>query len=256
MARRSVLVVGDSFCDVNAGPLPHLPQWGRNVISPQAIAAHPGGAALNVASNLARLGVPVTLFTGIGRDAFGDMLRSHCKSLGVRLIEATPSDANQPTGVCMVLSGQHDRAFCSHFGISDHFDASELLANDGRLLREIDPPLAHVHCAGFFSCAALRKTLAALLRRVKQLPGGVTSSLDTNNDASGAWGSVDGLWGTLIPLVDIFTPNELEACAVAVRTQASNVAVHPQTLFNICSNSPQSPLRACQATIYTARCIG
>jgi sugar/nucleoside kinase (ribokinase family) len=206
---RSVLVVGDSFCDVNAGPLPHLPQWGRNVVSPEAIVAHPGGAALNVASNLARLGIPVALYTGIGNDAFGDMLRRHCASLGVRLIEATPTDRSQPTGVCMVLSGREDRAFCSHFGVSDYFDAAELIAADAEVLREIVPPLGHVHCAGFFSCALLRKSLPSLLACCKRL--GVTTSLDTNNDASGQWGRVDGLWDTLVPQVDLFTPNELEA---------------------------------------------
>ena len=60
-----------------------------------------------------------------------------------------------------VLSGPDDRAFCSHFGVSDAFDASALVADGAALLRRLGP--CHVHCAGYFSCAALRKTLPRLL---------------------------------------------------------------------------------------------
>ena len=208
--RRTVLVVGDSFCDVLAGPLASLPKWGVNVVSPSPILAQPGGAALNVACGLARLRGNTTLFSGIGRDAFGDLLRAHLSQVGVQLIEAG-GDTSQPTGVCMVLSGPDDRAFCSHFGVSDTFDAASLLEDNARVLRALD--VAHVHCAGFYSCGALRKTLPALLRTCKKL--GATTSLDTNNDASGQWGAVDGLFSEILPLVDLFMPNHLEACAIA-----------------------------------------
>jgi sugar/nucleoside kinase (ribokinase family) len=196
MDARTILVVGDAFCDVNAGPLTTLPRWGTNTVSPEPILAHPGGAALNVASWLQRLrGGNVALFTGIGRDAFGDLLRLHLSSFGVRLLEAA-SDSTAPTGVCMVLSGPEDRAFCSHFGVADTFDASELVAHDAQALRRLSPRLGHVHCAGFYSCGALRKTLPALLHAARCL--GATTSLDTNNDASGQWGEVDGLWEELL----------------------------------------------------------
>ncbi|EOD17291.1 hypothetical protein EMIHUDRAFT_244145 [Emiliania huxleyi CCMP1516] len=189
--RRTILVVGDSFCDVNAGPLPRLPEWGRNVVSPERILAQPGGAALNVACNLQRLRGDTALYSGIGRDAFGDLLRVHLDSLGLTLAwdVAADSDEDAPTGVCMVLSGPDDRAFCSHFGVSDAFDASALVADGAALLRRLGP--CHVHCAGYFSCAALRKTLPRLLLAAREV--GATTSLDTNNDASGQWGAVDGL---------------------------------------------------------------
>ena len=71
---------------------------------------------------------------------------------------------------------------------------------DGAALRALAP--RHIHCAGFYSCGALRKTLPALLASAKAL--GATISLDTNNDASGLWGEVDGLWATLLPMLDLF----------------------------------------------------
>ena len=45
--------------------------------------AHPGGSPANVALGLARLGVPVSLRTRLGRDAFGHMITSHLEASGV-----------------------------------------------------------------------------------------------------------------------------------------------------------------------------
>ena len=220
--RRSILVIGDAFCDVNAGPLASLPQWGTNTISPEAIAVHAGGAALNVASGLQQLRGDTHLFTGLGQDGFGELLRRHCSSLGMDVIEAVDRSTPLPTGVCIVLSGRKDRAFCSHFGVADAFDAALLLEHDGAALRRLQPPLGHVHVAGYYSCGALRKTLPSLLTLVRAL--GATTSLDTNHDATGAWGEVDGLWERILPLVDIFMPNELEAMAIA-RSPTVDVAL-------------------------------
>lgn len=45
--------------------------------------ALPGGSPANVALGLARLGVPVTLTTRLGRDEFGEMVASHLEASGV-----------------------------------------------------------------------------------------------------------------------------------------------------------------------------
>ena len=184
-----ILVVGDAFVDVCAGPLPSLPTWGSNTISPMPIVALPGGSAINVASWLHRLRGKTKVYTGIGQDEFGHVLRRHCAGLGLPLLEAPipASAASAPTGVCINLAGSGDRSFCSHFGIADEFDTSALSET---VLRSHG--LKHVHVAGFFSCGALRKSLPSFLLRASAL--GLTTSLDTNNDASGRWGAVEGLW--------------------------------------------------------------
>jgi fructokinase len=51
----------------------------------RTLAAHPGGSPANVALGLARLGVPVTLKTRLGRDAFGEMILAHLEASGVRV---------------------------------------------------------------------------------------------------------------------------------------------------------------------------
>ena len=55
----------------------------------RTFAAHPGGSPANVALGLARLGVPVTLTTRLGRDAFGHMITSHLEASGV-IVDAGP----------------------------------------------------------------------------------------------------------------------------------------------------------------------
>src|SRR5918912_4246077 len=49
----------------------------------RTLAAHPGGSPANVALGLGRLGVPVTLATRLGRDAFGEMIIGHLEASGV-----------------------------------------------------------------------------------------------------------------------------------------------------------------------------
>src|SRR3712207_1212782 len=48
-------------------------------------AAHPGGSPANVALGLARLGVPVTLRTRLGKDSFGEMITAHLETNGVQV---------------------------------------------------------------------------------------------------------------------------------------------------------------------------
>ncbi len=55
----------------------------------RTLAAHPGGSPANVALGLARLGVPVTLKTRLGRDAFGEMISAHLEASGV-LVDGGP----------------------------------------------------------------------------------------------------------------------------------------------------------------------
>jgi len=54
--------------------------------------AHPGGSPANVALGLARLGIPVTLVTRLGQDAFGEMISTHLETSGVR-VDPGPDEA-------------------------------------------------------------------------------------------------------------------------------------------------------------------
>lgn len=76
MIQRRVVVVGDALID--------------ELRDDNGVREFVGGAALNVAVGLTRLGVPATLLAMIGDDAAGTHIRSYLADYGVELV-ATPS---------------------------------------------------------------------------------------------------------------------------------------------------------------------
>ncbi len=107
-----VIVLGDAFVDILAGPLASLPRWGADVDCP-SISQLPGGSALNVAVHLGKLcdGNATCSFHGlVGDDDFASILRKRIAAAGV--IDCMETTANGVgTGVCLVLSGKGERAF-------------------------------------------------------------------------------------------------------------------------------------------------
>lgn len=75
-----VVVVGGANVDVKARTIQTaVPGTSNPGVSAQA----PGGVARNVAENLARLGVPVSLVSVVGRDGLGDWLLRETEAAGV-----------------------------------------------------------------------------------------------------------------------------------------------------------------------------
>jgi sugar/nucleoside kinase (ribokinase family) len=107
-----VIILGDAFVDILAGPLASLPRWGADVECP-AISQLPGGSALNVAVHLGTLcdGNANCSFHGlVGDDDFANILRKRITA--AKVTDCIETSANGVgTGVCLVLSGSGERAF-------------------------------------------------------------------------------------------------------------------------------------------------
>ena len=71
----------------------------------RTLAAHPGGSPANVALGLARLGVPVTLKTRLGRDAFGEMISAHLEASGVRVDGGSKGGASTSLAIATLAAG-------------------------------------------------------------------------------------------------------------------------------------------------------
>lgn len=72
--------------------------------------AHPGGSPANVALGLARLGRPVQLWTRLGRDAYGDLIREHLQRSGVTV----PADSTDESPTSSAIATLDDRGRASY----------------------------------------------------------------------------------------------------------------------------------------------
>ncbi len=211
-------IVGDAFVDVVVGGVVRLPEWGADALTEEPIQFTPGGSATNTTLQLAALlqllpqpaaDPQLVLHTALGQDFFGSFMRSKiAQAVGgndrlLRVSTAPSSSATkQSTGVCVCLSGAADRAFITHRGVVATFDRPQL---DVPLLLESQV----VHIAGFYNCPSLWPALPALLRDCQAK--GIVTSLSPQYDASEAWGGLQDI----LPHLDIFIPNELEALAIS-----------------------------------------
>lgn len=194
-----IVSLGDAVVDLVAGGLDTLPAWGQDR-EVDHISPHRGGAGLNVAVNLATLGNPTALVAGVGNDAWGTFLREGLTEKGVD--GGGVRSLSAPTAVTMVLTGAQDRAFVSVYGATAAFRAEDI---DAKVIAQA----AHIHLSGYWQSRALATQLPSLCEAWKAQ--GITISLDVGYDATHQW---QGGIRDLLPLVDIFFPNEEEACGI------------------------------------------
>jgi len=159
-----------------------------------------GSSSAIFACGAARLGLKVGFVGVCGDDLFGRFMLDEMTRRGVDVAPVIV-DSSTPTGMSVILSAQSDRAILTHVGCMDRLRADQV--PDSLLSRS-----RHLHVASYFLQTALQPGLPDLFRRARSL--GLTASLDPNWDPSGAWRGFDAL----LPLLDVFLPNENEALAL------------------------------------------
>src|SRR5215212_4629930 len=144
-ARTAVTVVGSVHMDVVA-TADRLPAAGESVIGHRA-ALSPGGKAGNQAAQSARNGARTFLIGRVGRDVFGDQLRTALASTGVDTTYLTV-DPQEPTGISPVFTGA-DGEYASiivpgagqRLEPGDVETASEAFAQSAMLLLQCEIPI-------------------------------------------------------------------------------------------------------------------
>ena len=161
-----------------------------------------GGSGAILACGAARLGLRVAIAGVVGDDLFGTFMRDELAARGVDT-SGLSVDLSRPTGITVVLARRDDRAMLTSTGTIGDLRRSSIDA--GLLART-----RHIHVSSYFLQRTLAAELPGLLRDVRL--AGATTSVDPNWDPSGAWD--DGIMA-LMPEVDVFLPNEMEALSIA-----------------------------------------
>ena len=86
---RAVVVVGGANMDIKAHSRRGIELRTSN---PGEAVTTPGGVGRNIAENLARLGTSTHLVAPVGRDAFGDQLVDHARSIGISVDHMVRTD--------------------------------------------------------------------------------------------------------------------------------------------------------------------
>jgi sugar/nucleoside kinase (ribokinase family) len=204
LSQYDLVVLGDCNPDVLVIGGDVAPAFGQQEKLVDGISLVIGGSAAITAMAAARLGLRVALVAAVGADPAGEFMRDQLAAEGVDVsFVAVREDA--PTGMTVALSRGGDRAILTALGAVASLtaaDVPESLLGGAR----------HVHASSWFLLQdCLGPGLARLFKAARG--AGASTSLDTNWDPSGRWGS-EHLAAAVVQ-ADLLLPNEAEATQLA-----------------------------------------
>jgi sugar/nucleoside kinase (ribokinase family) len=102
-----ILCLGILVADVVGRPLRAVPDPGRLVLVDE-MSLHTGGCAINAATALSRLGLPVEVIGKVGGDPFGDFVLNSMKErgIGTRGVKRDPQAGTSATMVMVAPDGE------------------------------------------------------------------------------------------------------------------------------------------------------
>jgi sugar/nucleoside kinase (ribokinase family) len=202
MPRFDVTIAGELNLDLILYGLPEqLPQE-RELLAERMMLTLGSSSAI-VAHNLAALGSRVGFQSRIGDDPLGQIALDRLQQSGVdtSLVRRVPGSTT--TGLTVILHHQAWRNILTYAGTIAETSWQDLDLDylaDSR----------HFHLSSYYLQRALRPRVGELFRYLKSK--GLTISLDTNDDPEDRW---EGGLHELLRDVDVFLPNEREACKAA-----------------------------------------
>jgi sugar/nucleoside kinase (ribokinase family) len=171
-----------------------------------------GSSSAILAHNFAAVGGRVSFSTVIGSDDFGRIALERLSDAGVD-VSHTRRHGTISTGITLLLPHGDRRHILTFPGTISELRVADL---DFDFLTQS----RHFHLSSLYLQRGLHAGLSDLLYRLKQ--AGLTLSLDTNDDPEDRWGAP---LAEVLPLVDVFMPNEDEVCRMTNCTDLDS-AIH------------------------------
>jgi sugar/nucleoside kinase (ribokinase family) len=209
---KQILCLGIMVADVVGRPLRAVPDPGRLVLVDE-MSLHTGGCAINAATALGRLGLPVEIIGKIGSDPFGDFLVSALaeRGIGSQGVKRDPEIGTSATMVMVEPDGE--RRFVHYIGANAQLNLDDIDFS-------VVTSASILHVAGSLVLPGLDgEPTAELLRQAKQ--AGVVTFLDVVWDDTERWME---LVGPALPYIDFFVPSLPEALAISGRDDSAEAA--------------------------------
>jgi sugar/nucleoside kinase (ribokinase family) len=118
-------VIGNLNVDLIIRNVPHLPEWGQEVLGTDQILVSSGQAGY-LAFALSRLGVTTNLIGNVGKDLYGDQIIADLCRFGLDT-SGVEIDENHPTGIAVaIVRPDGERAFVTNLGSMAAFETRHI----------------------------------------------------------------------------------------------------------------------------------
>ena len=202
MPRFDVTIAGELNLDLILYGLPEQLPPERELLADRMMLTLGSSSAI-VAHNLAALGSRVGFQSRIGDDPLGQIALDRLQQSGVDVSLVRRVPGSTTTGLTVILHHEAWRNILTYSGTIAETSWEDL---DLEYLADS----RHFHFSSYYLQKGLRPRLGELFRLLKAK--GLTISLDTNDDPDDRW---EGGLHEILRHVDVFLPNEREACKAA-----------------------------------------
>jgi sugar/nucleoside kinase (ribokinase family) len=218
----SLAVIGNINVDLLAWPVTEVPPPGTERAI-ERIEVRVGGAAGITGATLARLGGDPVVAGCVGDDALGAAVLDELRSYGLDTRHVRRIEGSATATSIAFEAPSRDRSFL--------ISLASLAAFEPTMVPEELFGAAFVLLCGYFDLPSMRgRGTADVLRRVKEAGG--TTLFDTGWDHDGWSEATREEIRSLLPLVDIFLPNELEAGHLSGDPDPASASRELSTLSN------------------------
>ena len=195
MKHYDIAAIGELNVDIILNRIESEPEIGKEKFA-QDMTVTLGSSTAIFAANAAALGSKVCFVGLVGRDSFGDLVRTSLEAKGVDTRYVKQGET--PTGASICMSYGEDRAVLTYQGAMDIMGLDDI---DVSVFDET----RHIHLSSIFMQSGVLRDLEKILDLAAAK--GVTVSLDTQWDPIEKW-AFD--YKKLLPKITVFMPNEKE----------------------------------------------
>lgn len=199
MKHYDIAAIGELNVDIILNRIESEPEIGKEKFA-KDMTVTLGSSTAIFAANAAALGSKVCFVGMVGRDSFGDLVRTSLEAKGVDTSYLVEGDT--PTGATICMNYGEDRANLTYQGSMDVMGFDDID-------KSVFDHCSHIHLSSLFMQSALLRDIDKVLNLAAEK--GITVSLDTQWDPMETW-KMD--YRTVLPKVTVFLPNSKELQAL------------------------------------------